>query len=191
MKTIRPAHILCLLSALVFIGCATPARVSEMRISSMDSVRYDGNTPLKDNVTVSSVTGGKGTNPLWTSEISSEDYKTALTDSLIAVKLLCEDSDTADYDLRVEMLKVKQPLVGIDLSVTTVIEYWLTRISDQQEVLHETVEATYTAEFSDAFLALERLKLANEGAGRANITELIDRLYQLDLPAGSIAIKQQ
>jgi hypothetical protein len=50
---------------------------------------------------------------------------------------------------------------------------------------------TYTAKFSDAFIALERLKLANEGAGRENITELIDRLYKLDLPAGSIAINQQ
>jgi hypothetical protein len=49
---------------------------------------------------------------------------------------------------------------------------------------------TYTAQFSDAFLALERLKLANEGAGRENITEIIDRLYQLNLPAGSIAINQ-
>ena len=121
MKTSHLAHILCLLSALAFIGCASPARVDKMRISSMDSVRYDGNTPLKDNVTVSSVTGGKGTNPLWTSEISSEDYKNALTDSLIAVKLLCEDSEAADYDLRVEMLKVKQPLVGIPLNAPTTI----------------------------------------------------------------------
>jgi hypothetical protein len=191
MKNSHLTHILCCLAACCFISCATPARVNEMRISSMDSVRYDGNTPLKNNVTVSSVTGGKGTNPLWTSEISSESYKEALMDSLIAVKLLSEDTEAADYDLRVEMLKVKQPLIGVSLSVTTIIEYWLTRTSDHQEVLHETVEATYTAKFSDAFLALERLKLANEGAGRENVTELIDRLYQLDLPAGSIAINQQ
>ena len=191
MKNSHLAHILCLLSALAFIGCATPARVDEMRISSMDSVRYDGNTPLKDNVTVSSVTGGKGTNPLWTSEISSEDYKNALTDSLIAVKLLSKDAETADYDLRVEMLKVKQPIFSIDTSVTTVIEYWLTRLSDHKEVLHETVEATYTAELSDAFVGFERLKVANEGAGRENITEIIDRLYQLNLPTGSITVTQQ
>ena len=52
-------------------------------------------------------------------------------------------------------------------------------------------KATYTAEFSDAFLAMERLKLANEGASRENITELIERLYQLNLPTGSVAINQQ
>jgi hypothetical protein len=156
----------------------------------MDSSRYDGNTPLKDNVTVTSVTGGKGTNPLWTSEISSESYKEALMDSLMAVKLLSKDTNAADYDLRVEMLKVKQPLIGIDFSVTTIIEYWLTRTSDNKEVYHDVVEATYIAEFSDAFVAIERLKLANEGAGRLNITRIIDRLYKLELPTTRIAINR-
>ena len=191
MKHIRLAHILCLLSALAFIGCATPARVSEMRIDSIDSSRYDGNTPLKGNITVASVSGGSGTNPFGTSEISSESFKEALVDSLMAVKLLSEDTNTADYDLFVNILKVKQPFIGIDYSVTTVIEYWLTRISDNQEVYHHTVEATYIAEFSDAYIALERLKLANEGSGRLNITRIIDRLYKLDLPADSVAINQQ
>ena len=49
----------------------------------------------------------------------------------------------------------------------------------------------YFSLFIFPFLALERLKLANEGAGRENITELIDSLYKLDLPAGSIAINKQ
>ncbi len=190
MKNIRLPHLLCRFTTLFFIGCATPARVDEMRISSMDSSRYDGNTPLKDNVTVTSVTGGKGTNPLWTSEISSESYKEALMDSLMAVKLLSKDTNAADYDLRVEMLKVKQPLIGIDFSVTTIIEYWLTRTSDNKEVYHDVVEATYIAEFSDAFVAIERLKLANEGAGRLNITRIIDRLYKLELPTTRIAINR-
>jgi hypothetical protein len=190
MKNIRLAHILCLFTALFFIGCATPARVDEMRISSMDSARYNGNTPLKNNVIVTSVTGGKGTNPLWVSKISSECYKDALMDSLMAVKLLSEDIEAADYDLRVELLKVKQPLIGLDLSVTTVIEYWLTRTSDNKEVYHNVIEATYIADFSDAFIAIERLKLANEGSGRLNITRIIEQLYKLKLPTSSVVIIQ-
>jgi hypothetical protein len=46
----------------------------------------------------------------------------------------------------------------------------------------EKIATPHTATIGDAFLGFERLRLANEGAMRANISRLIERLIALKLP---------
>jgi hypothetical protein len=46
-------------------------------------------------------------------------------------------------------------------------------------VFARTIATPYTAKANDAFLAVERLKLANEGAIRTNIARLIEELMAL------------
>ena len=43
----------------------------------------------------------------------------------------------------------------------------------------KTITTPYTANFSDSFLAVERLKMANEGAIRANLTQMVNDLVAL------------
>ncbi|MFI4891262.1 MAG: hypothetical protein ACHQIL_12090 [Steroidobacterales bacterium] len=45
----------------------------------------------------------------------------------------------------------------------------------------ESITTDFSATTSDAFAAVKRLRLANEGAARANITEGLRRLSAVDL----------
>ena len=62
--------------------------------------------------------------------------------------------------------------------MNSTVRYALNRRSDRKQVWEETVSADYTATVGDAFLAVERLRLANEGSIRENLKALIERLYQ-------------
>jgi hypothetical protein len=50
--------------------------------------------------------------------------------------------------------------------------------------MDQTVLTPYTANFSDAFVGMGRLRLANEGAMRENIREIISRLVAAGQPGG-------
>ncbi len=69
----------------------------------------------------------KKTNPLWTSEISSEAFSGAVRGSLQAQGLL---SDDGRYKLVVNMLKVDQPIFGLDFEVTTHVQYFTDRFGN-------------------------------------------------------------
>lgn len=169
-------------------GCATPARVSQMTIPKMDTVGFTGETPLKDSITVDESTGGQKTNPLWTSKVSSEDFKQALEDSLAAVRLL-NPNDEGKYKLSLELQKLKQPLVGINITVTATVNYKLTDSETNEVLFDEVIKTPFTATMSDAFVAVERLKIANEGAVRENIKVLIGKLYARNLSGSQIKIE--
>ncbi len=168
-------------SMLIFFGCATPARVNQMAISVMDAGHFQGDTPFKENISVGSVSGGEGTNPLWTSEIGNEDFKKALVQSLQAAKLLNWNEKKTRYTLNAKMISVVQDMFGMDLEVIAVVQYALIDKTNNQETFSAVIHSPYTATVSDAFLGFERLKLANEGSARANITQLIKELYEFEI----------
>jgi hypothetical protein len=49
------------------------------------------------------------------------------------------------------------------------------------------VVTPYTANFGDALVAVERLRLANEGAMRENIKEIISRIITASEPGGPLS----
>jgi len=169
------------LSMSIFFGCATPARVNQMVISGMDAGHFQGESPFKENISVGNVSGAEETNPLWTSEIGNEDFKKALVQSLQNAKLLNWDEKKTQYTLNAQMISVVQDMFGIDLEVTAIVQYTLINKTNNQETFSTVIHSPYTATFSDAFLAIERLRLANEGSARANITQLIKELYKFEI----------
>ena len=60
-------------------------------------------------------------------------------------------------------------------------------MSQQRPVFDQVVDVPYTANFSDAFYGVERLRLANEGAIRVNIGAFLQRIAALSSPPGSKA----
>lgn len=152
-----------------------------MTIPSEEAIQYSGDTPLKNNITVDSVTGGQDTNPLWTSEIGNSEFRQALEQSLASANLLSSEGNNADYRLSAIMISVSQPIMGLSMTVTTTIQYVLIDITNDKELLIETIVAPYTAKFSESLLGVERLKIANEGSARANISQLIEKLYALEI----------
>ncbi|TBW57619.1 hypothetical protein EZI54_06140 [Marinobacter halodurans] len=174
------------LAAVLYLsGCASGAKMGNMV--------YDGptktfDTALESNVEVANVSGGEETNPAWTSEISNDSFAGALQQSLRNQGLL---SGAGRYQLEARLLEVDQPVFGLDFEVSTHVKYVLTdRENNGAVVLDETIVAPYTATVGDAFVAIKRLRLANEGSGKANIAALLDKLSELQIQPGEISLNQ-
>jgi hypothetical protein len=74
------------------------------------------------------------------------------------------------------MINLQQPMMGIDMTVTSRVRYRLTRLSDNAIVFEREITAPFTAAFSSSFYGVERLKLANEGSIRENISQFLAAL---------------
>lgn len=162
-------------------GCASPAKMENMTLPSDQWDEYKATNELKNNIKVDKVSGGQDTNPLWTSEISSEEFKKALINSLADTQFIDIDSVNSDYSLSAVLIEVEQPILGANLTVTTVISYSLVDNNTKKEIFYKKITAPYTAKWNDAYLGVERLRLANEGSARENIKKLINELQSINI----------
>lgn len=176
--------LLSLSLAVIFLyGCASGAKFQNTAYTEPSGLTYD--EKLENNIGVFSVDGGEKTNPLWTSEISNEAFKEAVKLSLSNQGLL---SENGEYQLKVKLLQVDQPLFGLDLEVTTNVNYVLTDTKTNKVVLNEVIVAPYTATMGDAFVAIKRLRLANEGSGRSNIEGFLKKLSALNISSSEVSL---
>lgn len=165
-------------------GCASPARVESMVVAGQPSQRI-AVTPLRDNLAIKDVTGGKETNPMWKSNIGSNEFEQALEGSLKSVGLLAP-RQSGRYMLTAHLENVDQPFMGFSMTVTSSVRYMVTERATGKEILSKTIVSPYTASASDAFVGSERLRLANEGSIRENISRLIDELFNINIQSVSI-----
>ena len=172
-----------LLGVALLSGCASPARIGMMRVDGNPLQRIQ-QTPLRGMVSIQDVTGGQDTNPLWTSKVSSVDFKNAMEESLKAVGLYAP-TQLGKYRLTAHLESLDQPLFGASLTVTARVNYVLYEQATGKNIYSRKIELPYTAKAFDALLATERLRLANEGAIRVKIKQLIDDLFALNI--GNIA----
>ncbi len=141
---------------------------------------------LKTNIAVRDVTGGKETNPMWVSNVSSSDFERALETSLRNGGLLAANRQSGRYLLTAHMEKLEQPLMGFSMTVTATVRYVLHERATGKAVYEQSLSTPYTAGATDAFLGAERLKLANEGAIRNSIGKLMEEVQRLDVTAVSL-----
>jgi hypothetical protein len=125
---------------------------------------------------VNNVSGGQSTNPLWTSKVGNPEFQEALQQSLSAQGLLGQDQTR--YRLDAMLMELKQPLIGFDLTVSSKIRYVVIDTTTNQMSFDQTVTADFTAGVGDAVLAVERLRLANEGSIKSNISKFLDQWIQ-------------
>lgn len=168
-----------LLSVALVGACAAPASRDEMNISEADRVLYQEARPLTGKVVVGEVKGGQDTNPAWTSEIGSIEFKGALEDSLKTARLSSSFA-LADYVLDAELLEVDQPHFGFTFTVKTTVHYVLKEKSSNRTVIDQVITADGTATTGDAFSGVKRLEIANEKSAQENIKKIIDILYSYD-----------
>ncbi len=119
---------------------------------------------------------------MWTSQVSSEGFKRALEQSLENAGMFSKIVSGGKYQLTADLNKLDQPIAGFDMTVTATVRYSLVETKSRKEVYGRVIQMAYTAKLSDAFAGTTRLKLANEGAVKANIQALIDDLVALKLP---------
>ena len=169
------------IAATLSAGCATAARPGNMVVNADSLPVPPASFSLAQTLRVASVSGGKATNPMWKSKIGNAEFRAALEQSLRAAQLLAVSSDGVQYLLDAELVRVDQPSFGFNLTVTMTVNYKLSEAATGRLVWRDSVAASHTAQFSEALAGVKRLRLANEGAARANIAELIDSLFLLKL----------
>jgi hypothetical protein len=176
MKTLFYLPILSGLCACLFTGCASPAKPSAMVPTAYATAKqHSGSVSV-------AVTGGNKTNPLWKSDISSEDFATALTEALNQSALFSSiASGNTDYRLEIQLIQVMSPNGGFTFTSTVVSEWRLVRVRDSAVMSDEYISTHFSATVGDAFAAVKRIRIAIEGAARANIAEGIRRLSELNL----------
>lgn len=176
MKKISLALVAILVAILT--GCAAPARIDQMTAQSTPAQRI-AKTAFSSNVAVKDVSGGKETNPMWISNVGNSEFEQALEASLANAGMLSGGKQLGKYVLVAHMERVDQPLMGFNMTVTAIVNYILTERATGKQVLSKRVSLPYTASVGDAFSGTERVRLANEGAVRANIGDLIAELARL------------
>lgn len=158
-------------SLLAVAACASPSRPEFMAVPATAGLTAAPGDVGYHSVTTINVAGGHETNPLWTAQVSDADFKAALEASLTAAGYM--GSEGAPLTVTATMVDLKQPLAGFDMSVTSQVQYRVTR--NGQVIFADTVSATGTATMGQAFAAVERLRLANEKSVQENIKEFLKR----------------
>ena len=154
-------------------GCATPANTAAMTVIEKPSKI---NEKLRQSIIIDSVAGGRETNPLWTSQVGTNGFRGALEGSLLSAGYLASNPSRAKYRLSANLLELNQPMVGLTLDVKSNVLYQLK--DDSGGVRGIPVSAVGVAGFSDAALAFERLRIANERSIYENIKELLRQLSE-------------
>lgn len=127
--------------------------------------------------------GGSETGALDSSGIADADLKTAIEDAIVGSRLFktVVQGKGGDYELSVQIVSLRRPLVGVSLSVEMEAGWSLTRSSDRTVLLRKSVRSTGNATMGDAFAFVTRLRLAVEQAARENISQGLLALGELDL----------
>jgi len=162
------------LTLCILAGCASGANSQNMTASIKPSLSASPSSAFYQSMVIEKVSGGKDTNPIWTSQVSNEDFQHALKSSLHQHHLYA--GGPAKYTVSAEIAALDQPIMGVDMSVSSKVRYKVTRNSDKAVIFNEVIATTYTAKFGDSLIGMERLRLANEGSIRQNIGTFISKL---------------
>lgn len=169
--------IVVLMSALALQACASGARPERMVPDTSSIPPFSAASPLHNAIALTSVTGGEETNPLGHSTVSDTDLKAALNAALAQAGLL-NATATAPLHLAASLVDLSHPpgTAAFTMHINAAILYRLTRANTGEAMFDEVITTTFTATVQDEFIGIERLRIANEGAVRANIATFLQRL---------------
>lgn len=159
-----------------------------MVVARQSVVTAGPNTVFKNSMVITRVDGGETTNPLWTSEVDGAAFQGVLCASLEQNDFLTKTLPSSRFDLFATLGSLNQPLFGLDMTVISTVLYRVVERRIQFDWFNDSVITSYTATFSDSPLAIQRLRLANEGSIRENIKEFIRRLVNTKPPTMSSPI---
>jgi len=162
------------LAVTILVGCATPASQQAMSVSMQD-IPANSNAKLKGQVLVGNVTGGKETNPMWTSQVDTQGFRGALDKSIAMAGYRAADASQAKYSVDANLKDLNQPLFGFSFDVVSTVLYTVTGEGQKRQI---PVTATGTATTSDAFVGMERLRIANERSIKENIKLFLQKLSE-------------
>jgi hypothetical protein len=116
------------------------------------------------------------------SRISNDGYAEALRDSISKSGLFASVSPTgARYRLSAIIGDVDQPNAGLSFTVRMAVTYALIDNQAHKTLWAQTISSQHSAGFGDAFSADKRLRVADEGAAKANIEQALRQIAALNL----------
>jgi hypothetical protein len=176
---INPRLLLVMISTAFAVGCATPASQQMMSVTSPTISGPKVDPRLKGTVHVRNVSGGQDTNPLWVSQVGTNEFRGALLDSLKAYGYSAADPKDAKMFLDANLQSLSQPFAGFTFNVVSVVNYTVEAKDSSTPSTRIPITATGTATVSDAFLGTERMRLANERSIKENIAKFLNALGAL------------
>ena len=171
----------CLVGALALVwvmsACASPARVVNMTPADVSVTNKHPHTVSTE------VIGGEETSALGMSKVSDAGFQEALATAILESGVFSNvvSIGGSDYHLEVVITNLGQPFAGFDMTVTLTAHWELTKRGASKALWQDFVSKKYTARAGDAFVGVERLRMANEGAVRENIKEGLRLLSELSL----------
>lgn len=172
-------------AVLTVTACAEGARPEQL-VASVPTESFDANHQLRNAMTVDHVQGGSETNPLWMANISNEQFNAGLEQSLRQAGLLADSPANAHFTVSANLQDLQRPMAGFDMTVTMTVRYTVAPVGGGAAIFDQVVTASGTARMGEAFMGVERLRIANEAAARENIAEFMRRLAH-EVPAASVA----
>jgi hypothetical protein len=166
-------RLLLLVCVIALNACASNTRTENMS--------YKGQVPTyaakyRHNLAVISASGGSETSKIYgASKVNDQNFGAALTASLRYAGLQ-NSVEHSHYLLRAQILNQTQPAFGLDLTSALTIRYVITSQQTQSPFFMTDITSYYTATFRDSPLAIERQRIANEGAAKANIRQFLIKL---------------
>lgn len=163
--------------ALLCSGCATPSKPTAM-------VAETAQVANRHNASVAvQVSGGAETSSLGASNISNQDFAEAIKSSIAQSGLFSSVvAEGSAYQLYAQIVRLDRPTFGTSFTVNLEVTWRLLRTGDQELVWEKAISSSFTATMGDAFVGVTRLRLANEGAARANIKDALTQIGALNLP---------
>ena len=159
-------------AASLLAGCVSGARSTALTAPATAKSLARNDEYIYHAVGVGSVGGGKDSDVVAGSQISSANFRKALENSLDLSGLLASGEPKIVVDAAIE--QVDQEVFDINLDVATTVFYRARRVSNGAIVYEKRITTNYEARFSESFVRSERFRLANEGSGRANIGAFVE-----------------
>ncbi|MCI4664202.1 MAG: hypothetical protein MRY74_05725 [Neomegalonema sp.] len=154
-------------------GCVSGARSTALTARPTAKSLVKSDELIYRTIGVGAVGGGKETDIVSGSQISSGNFRQALESSLDLTGLLAKSSPRFLLDATIE--QIDQEIFDINLDVKTTVYYRLRSVASGAFLYERRVTETYEARFTESFIRSERFRIANEGSGRKNIASFIDR----------------
>ena len=154
------------LSSCFFVSCAGSMESTALVPANASASHHTGQP-----VTAAVAGGAASSNVI--ALISNQEFRQALEVALVKSGMFKHVGDSG-YQLEAFITSVKQPLVGLSMSVTMEVGYTLKR--GQAVIWRQNIKSTYTAPMGEALIGAVRVRKATEGATRENIANLIRAL---------------
>lgn len=159
-----------MLASLLLAGCVTASETTALIPQSI--VAVPPQSPLSNAVSVVELPGEHQST--FSAQISDEALANAVKAALKESGMLADMDEK--YSVLPTLIHLKQPMAGLDMTVTATINYLVRDIATNKVVKDQSLSTTYTAGMTEAFVGTTRVRLASEGAVRDNVAQFIDQL---------------